>query len=244
MRNPPAPAGDTGGPLTVGIAGAGPVPNHRSAVRLPLSLRTLSLRTLSLRTLWSGYLRGRLRSRTGDVAVRLPTPEDAVHRDPLTGLVNRPAWDIALPTGLDRARREAKNTTVILVELDFFKLFHDSHGHRAGDRLLKEASAAWAAQLRPIDVFARYGDEAFIALLPACDARAAALVVQRLRSVTPRGQTFCAGIATWNAQESSEQIVARADRALHAAKDGGADRYVVAVIEPGEGTTRRPSPTP
>jgi diguanylate cyclase (GGDEF)-like protein len=114
------------------------------------------------------------------------------------------------------------------LDLDHFKRYNDSNGHQGGDRLLKSAAAAWTAQLRQVDVLARYGGEEFIALLPGCGATAAADVLQRLRAATPDGQTFSAGIATWDGQETAEQLIARADAALYQAKEAGRDRSVVA----------------
>jgi len=102
------------------------------------------------------------------------------------------------------------------------------YGHQAGDRLLKEAAAAWTEQIRQIDVLARYGGEEFIVLLPGCDQSAAEVIVRRLRAATPDGQTFSAGIAMWDGRETADQLVARADEALYRAKEAGRDRSVVA----------------
>ncbi len=148
-------------------------------------------------------------------------------RDGLTGLMNRRTWDGVLSDELERARRENLSVTIAILDLDHFKRYNDRHGHQAGDRLLKTAAAAWAAQLRSADVLARYGGEEFIALLPGY-AESAAKVVQRLRDVTPDGQSFSAGIATWDPRESADALVARADAALYEAKNAGRDRSIVA----------------
>jgi diguanylate cyclase (GGDEF)-like protein len=149
-------------------------------------------------------------------------------RDGLTGLVNRRAWDALLAEGLQRAGRGPTPATLVIIDLDHFKRYNDSHGHQAGDRLLKESAAAWTEQLRQVDVLARYGGEEFVALLPGCDASAADGVVQRLRAATPERQTFSAGIATWDGQETADQLLARADSALYEAKASGRDRSVIA----------------
>jgi diguanylate cyclase (GGDEF)-like protein len=153
-------------------------------------------------------------------------------RDGLTGLTNRRGWDSALAEGLERARRYDIMTTVAIIDLDFFKQFNDSFGHPAGDRLLKSASAAWSAQVRNVDVLARYGGEEFIVLLPGCDGPAAADVLTRLRDATPEAQSFSAGIATWDTQETGDQFVARADTALYEAKRTGRARSVIAETIP------------
>jgi diguanylate cyclase (GGDEF)-like protein len=148
--------------------------------------------------------------------------------DELTGLPNRRAWSAELPAAIERARRDRAALSIALLDLDHFKRFNDQYGHQAGDRLLKTATAAWSAQLRAVDQLARYGGEEFIALLPGATAGLATGVLERLRAVTPAGQTFSAGVAIWDGNETSEEIIARADRALYHAKDTGRDRIQVA----------------
>ena len=82
-------------------------------------------------------------------------------------------------------------------------------------------------RLRDNDLLCRYGGEEFGVLLPAATTDQAAEVLERLRAVTPQGQTFSAGLAGWDGQEVSDELVARADRALYAAKAAGRDRIVV-----------------
>ena len=144
--------------------------------------------------------------------------------DALTGLPNRRAWASELPSVLERARRDRRPLSVAMIDLDFFKKFNDNFGHPAGDRLLKSAAAAWAEQVRAVDVLARYGGEEFILLLPDADADQATRLVERLRAVTPLGQTFSAGVAVWNPAETSDELVDRADQALYQAKRDGRNR--------------------
>jgi diguanylate cyclase (GGDEF)-like protein len=152
--------------------------------------------------------------------------------DELTGLPNRRAWSAELPAAIERARRDRVPLSIAMLDLDRFKRFNDDYGHQAGDRLLKTATAAWAAQLRAVDQLARYGGEEFIALLPGATTELATGVLERLRPVTPAGQTFSAGVATWDGNETSEELIARADQALYQAKDAGRDRIHIASEEP------------
>jgi diguanylate cyclase (GGDEF)-like protein len=147
--------------------------------------------------------------------------------DGLTGMPNRRAWDGELPVAMDRARRDGVPLSVAMLDLDHFKRFNDQHGHQAGDRLLKSATAAWRAMLRTTDLLCRYGGEEFSVLLPGATTEEAAEVLERLRAVTPQEQTFSAGLACWDGQEISEELVARADRALYAAKAAGRDHVIV-----------------
>jgi diguanylate cyclase (GGDEF)-like protein len=148
--------------------------------------------------------------------------------DGLTGVPNRRAWDAELPVAMDRARRDGAPLSVALIDLDHFKRFNDEQGHQAGDRLLKSATAAWSTVLRRTDQLCRYGGEEFGVLMPGATVEQAAEVLQRLRAATPAQQTFSAGLACWDGQEISDELVARADRALYAAKAAGRDRVVAA----------------
>jgi diguanylate cyclase (GGDEF)-like protein len=150
------------------------------------------------------------------------------HRDGLTGVPNRRAWDDALDRELAAARRGGEPVMVGILDLDHFKRFNDSHGHQAGDLLLKEAAAAWRAQLRETDLLARYGGEEFGIIITGRDAAEALYAVSRLQTVTPRGQTFSAGLARWTGTETAEDLVRRADEALYRAKAAGRDRVVAA----------------
>jgi diguanylate cyclase (GGDEF)-like protein len=115
-----------------------------------------------------------------------------------------------------------------MIDLDHFKRYNDRRGHAAGDALLRAAAQAWARQLRPTDLVARYGGEEFTLVLPACSADQAAQLVDRLRPLLPDRQTFSAGIATWDGDETTNELVQRADRALLQAKKAGRNRSVIA----------------
>jgi diguanylate cyclase (GGDEF)-like protein len=143
--------------------------------------------------------------------------------DGLTGVANRRAWDQELPRELARAARSSLPLCVALIDLDRFKAFNDQHGHQAGDRLLKAAAAAWQEHLRKSDLLARYGGEEFAVLLPECGLADAIVIAERLRTAQPDG-TCSIGVAAWDFSEGATELVARADRALYAAKAGGHDR--------------------
>jgi diguanylate cyclase (GGDEF)-like protein len=147
--------------------------------------------------------------------------------DELTGLPNRRVWDEAIRRAVGYAARTGRPLCVGVIDLDHFKDFNDKHGHQGGDRLLKSAAAAWRTVLRGGDTLARYGGEEFAVALPSCIAPEAEIVLERLRSLTPAGQTCSVGLAEWIFGESAEDLVARADEALYQAKRGGRDALVV-----------------
>ena len=153
--------------------------------------------------------------------------------DTLTGLGNRRAWDEWMARALQDAASGAEpRVSIALLDIDHFKAFNDARGHQDGDRLLKEAGAAWRAHLRPGDRLARYGGEEFAVLLPGCDELCAGIVIERLRAAMPAGQTCSAGLAQWDGEEDAAALVARADAALYAAKQGGRDRVIGAAQLP------------
>ncbi|MDQ1643930.1 MAG: hypothetical protein QOJ50_114 [Cryptosporangiaceae bacterium] len=156
---------------------------------------------------------------------------DLVRQDELTGLPNRRAWNDELPRALDRARRYGDPLCVAILDLDFFQRINDRYGRPAGDRLLKEAAAAWSGQLRAVDTLARYGGEEFISLLPGADEVQASAVLARMSAATPLAQTFSGGIAEWDGKETPDQLVARAAAALQAAKAAGRDRVRTAAAQ-------------
>jgi diguanylate cyclase (GGDEF)-like protein len=163
-----------------------------------------------------------------EVERRRNTEEDLrelCERDPLTGLLNRRAWDLAL-TGALRKRR--RSIHVALLDLDRFKSFNDRHGHPAGDELLRRTAIAWRGALRHADVLARYGGEEFAILLANCDRDSALDIVDRVRRATVDDETVSIGIAQWDGDESGDELIMRADRALYAAKRAGRDRVVLA----------------
>lgn len=112
--------------------------------------------------------------------------------------------------------------------------------HQGGDRLLKEATAAWRQRLRETDLLARYGGEEFGVLFLDSTFPQVADFLGRFRAVNPLGQTFSGGVAQWEGSESPERLVARADRALYNAKQAGRDR-IETVIPPAAAGRDRPA---
>ncbi|GAA1646071.1 GGDEF domain-containing protein [Actinoplanes couchii] len=153
---------------------------------------------------------------------------DAVaHIDALTALPNRRAWDLELDRRIAAARRHGNPVVVAIIDLDYFKRYNDEFGHQGGDELLTTAAAAWRNELRPEDLLARYGGEEFGAIFDHARLGDADHIIERLQAVTPLGQTFSAGAAQWNGHETAEELLARADMALYAAKRAGRDRVFV-----------------
>jgi two-component system, cell cycle response regulator len=160
---------------------------------------------------------------------------DAARTDPLTGLLNRRAFEEVLDMELERATRADRPLSVIVGDLDSFAAVNERHGHAAGDSALQLVADDCLKWKRRIDQAARVGGEEFALLLPETDERGAFIVAERLRRATHRtfaesavGVTISFGVASSPAHGTDAVGLLRAaDRAVAAAKDLGSDRSVI-----------------
>jgi len=158
--------------------------------------------------------------------------------DPLTGAMNRRAFQLVAERERLRAGREGSPLTLAYFDIDRFKDINDRLGHGAGDRLLLEFSGAVGAIIRGTDLFARIGGDEFVLLLPDTDAREAMIVVDRVRKllldnaiVADHPVTTSVGIATFRfPPHTVDALLAGADDLLYQAKDRGGDTVVGMVI--------------
>jgi diguanylate cyclase (GGDEF)-like protein len=162
-------------------------------------------------------------------------------QDGLTGLANRRAFDEALAKEYRRTKREKKALSLVMIDVDRFKIFNDRYGHPAGDDCLRRVAAAIAETARrPGDVVARYGGEEFAVLLPDTDEAGAEMIAERIlqnvcglniRHEANIGSlvTISAGVASFVSADSNgspETLVQNADRALYRAKDSGRNAVI------------------
>jgi diguanylate cyclase (GGDEF)-like protein/PAS domain S-box-containing protein len=155
---------------------------------------------------------------------------DMATHDSLTGLPNRRALEEQLPREMARARRSGAPLCVALVDIDHFKEYNDTHGHLAGDEVLRACARAWDSSLRGEDTIVRFGGEEFLVLLPDTPVERAMEIVERLRMTTPMGQTCSAGLACWDQVESIDDLLGRADKALYLAKASGRNQLAEAPL--------------
>jgi diguanylate cyclase (GGDEF)-like protein/PAS domain S-box-containing protein len=166
--------------------------------------------------------------------------------DGLTELANRRTFDEALVLEVRRASRQSTALSLILIDVDRFKLYNDTFGHPAGDECLRAVAGALDAVVgRPGDLVARYGGEEFVLLLPATDASSAMVVAEKARAAIealaiPHGAnqpsgivTISVGVATGISTPAAGGIdqgwlVQAADAALYRAKSEGRNRSVAA----------------
>ncbi len=162
--------------------------------------------------------------------------EALARQDALTGLANRRTFDEMLPLYHRRARQGRESFTIVMIDVDRFKLYNDRYGHPDGDDCLRRVGAAIMASIRQTrDIAARYGGEEFALLLADTDEDNAALVADRIRQNVERLAlehkdspygivTISAGVcstAVDAADEGPDTLLRLADLALYAAKDAG-----------------------
>ena len=125
----------------------------------------------------------RLRAAFSELADRVAQTWEQATFDPLTGIANRQTVLTRVEEELARAARYRRPLSLILVDLDHFKRFNDSHGHAAGDVILRQVAQLLAANVRTVDLAGRYGGEEFLVVLPETDPDAAASLAEKLRRI-------------------------------------------------------------
>jgi diguanylate cyclase (GGDEF)-like protein/PAS domain S-box-containing protein len=158
--------------------------------------------------------------------------------DPLTGLVNRRQADILFDREVARARRQKSPTSVIMMDIDYFKSVNDTYGHKVGDAVLVHLADRLRSRMRTSDIVARYGGEEFLLILPDTDLDGAAIVAEQMRKIIQaspflNGQTevpitVSCGVAVMphDRDLANDVLVRMADNALYAAKNRGRNRVV------------------
>ncbi|MGH9019252.1 MAG: diguanylate cyclase [Acidimicrobiales bacterium] len=150
----------------------------------------------------------------------------AATTDPLTGLVNRRAFEPIVARELHRCARLGHPLCLVVIDLDHFKAVNDVHGHQEGDRVLGEVSRRWGDALRVTDVLARAGGDEFVLLLPSTDRARATDMLGRLAGLTEQG--FSAGVAVADGDGTVDDLFRLADAACYEAKQTGRGQVVVA----------------
>jgi two-component system, cell cycle response regulator len=165
---------------------------------------------------------------------------EAIYRlnttDGLTGAANRRQFDEALKREVSRSSRHARPLSLLVFDLDNFKALNDTHGHLAGDSVLKLFAQTIAPTVRSEDLFARFGGEEFVLLAPEMTAAQSTLLAERLRKSVEAlrfefdaqtlNVTVSIGVAELKPPETKEDFVKRADANMYAAKAAGKNRVV------------------
>ncbi len=176
----------------------------------------------------------RLQSQLIEIGLLQSQLREQAIRDPLTNLFNRRYLEETLDRELARAMRETYPVCIIMIDIDHFKQVNDTHGHEAGDLVLKALAEGLVRHSRRGDFACRYGGEEFIVVMPNITSRVAQERAVVLRDSLNSMQvsygkhslsaTFSMGIASYPANgDSREAILRAADKAMYAAKDAGRD---------------------
>jgi two-component system cell cycle response regulator len=156
--------------------------------------------------------------------------------DPLTNLYNRRYFDIHIKNLVEKTSQAKKNLSLIIIDIDYFKQVNDTHGHPAGDDVIKEVARRMLLGIRPTDLCARYGGEEFIIVLPETKLEDALNVGERVRAsiemspfklgndITEIKCTISAGVSTLQDNDTPETLLKRADESLYRSKESGRNR--------------------
>lgn len=159
-------------------------------------------------------------------------------RDQLTGLLNRREFDRILAEERERSHRFGRPMGLVMIDIDHFKSVNDSHGHPAGDAVLREVARRLGAEMRSVDRLARFGGEEFAVIVVEGDETTALAVANRIctavrrdpilaNETLPLNITVSAGVAVMPANaKTGEELLVAADKALYAAKKAGRNRAV------------------
>lgn len=158
--------------------------------------------------------------------------------DGLTGLLNRHYFEERLTEEIDRAARTRSHVSLVMIDIDGFKAFNDTHGHMSGDEALRLTAASIRGAVRTMDIVARYGGEEFAVILPETGRGEASAIAERIvREVEALTHavdgesvrlTISAGVAEFPDDAGSlRELIVRADKALYSAKAAGKNRVGV-----------------
>ncbi|MDX2024099.1 MAG: diguanylate cyclase [Deltaproteobacteria bacterium] len=156
-------------------------------------------------------------------------------RDPLTGLMNRRAFQASLVIELERAVRQGFPMSLLLLDVDHFKAINDKRGHASGDAVLAALGKLLACEARKVDLVARWGGEEFVIALSGTNLLGGMVAAERIRLAIEKlpvndghaqaiPVTASIGLAMWQPGESIDALMDRADRAMYTAKCSGRNR--------------------
>ena len=206
---------------------------HRSGDEFPVDV---SLSAIKLRGQWNAV--GIVRNATERVQTEERLKQLAT-TDALTGICNRRHFDEVLASEINRAARFSSPLSLILFDIDHFKRVNDTFGHQAGDRVLTQLAVTVGNSIRTVDLFARWGGEEFVVMLPGSDLDAGRLLAEKLRMALEKqpfsdvGQVTCSfGVAEYAPGDNADALIKKVDRCLYHAKASGRNRVETSATTP------------
>jgi diguanylate cyclase len=187
-------------------------------------------------------LEGRLKSTMKEIAQlreHLEAARNESMTDPLTSLSNRKHLDESLAKAITDSQGESAQLTLLMMDIDHFKIFTDSYGHLTGDQVLRLVATTIKQNVKGLDTAARYGGEEFVIVLPNTPLRSAITVAEHIRRAVMNKElvkrssgeslgrvTISVGVAALHADDTAQALIERADKCLYAAKHGGRNKVV------------------
>jgi diguanylate cyclase len=154
--------------------------------------------------------------------------------DDLTTLSNRKHFDLSLARLAQDAQKNSQSFALLMTDIDHFKRFNDTYGHQTGDQVLRLVALSLKQTIKGQDIACRYGGEEFAVILPQTRLQEAVVVAEHIRNAVMTKElvkrstgenlgriTLSIGVSVWRTGDTTTALVARADKALYAAKRGG-----------------------
>jgi len=175
------------------------------------------------------------------ILIKAKSRESEIHKiathDALTKIYNRYGLQEVMLRKIDEFSRYKKDLSIVFFDIDFFKAVNDTYGHEAGDKVLKDLSSLVHENIRTSDIFARWGGEEFLIVLPETSLHKAVILAEKLRYIIetykfyePNHITCSFGVTELHSGESEDDVLKRVDEFLYRAKELGRNK-VVSCIE-------------
>jgi diguanylate cyclase len=175
----------------------------------------------------------------------LARAQHEANTDSLTGIANRKYFDYELGIAAEESRTKGEPLSLLLADIDHFKLFNDTHGHQIGDQVLRLVAQVLTQSVKGRDLAARYGGEEFAVILPQTELEGARKLAEQVRKTVAGNRirlkvnrrqlgkiTLSIGCAEFDPREALSELIWRADEALYQAKRQGRNQVLTAVRDP------------
>jgi diguanylate cyclase (GGDEF)-like protein len=166
-----------------------------------------------------------------DHEIKKKSFETKASTDTLTGIFNRRMFDEKLPIEISISKKNQKELSLIYFDIDHFKKVNDTFGHQSGDYVLTTLCSIVKKSIRDGDIFARWGGEEFVILLPGTDIKMAIKIADKIRNIikeytfdTVKKITCSFGVTSYQAEDTQDTFIKRADKALYYSKENGRDK--------------------
>ena len=206
---------------------------HKNGYRIPVTIKTFPVRDESYNV--TGVLEiFKENMNIDNMEYTLNILREQAMLDPLTNLANRRYLEINLNAKLNESKRYSAKTGILFIDIDDFKSVNDTHGHEAGDAMLKNLSMTLSKNTRPSDIVGRWGGEEFLLIIPNIDARLLTQIANKLRNLIRNSSimsennaisiTVSIGATMISPDDTSDTLIKRADSLMYRSKKAGKNK--------------------